>query len=190
MTWMSIFLFAGLFLLVVALPGLVVVVMYNKLVGRRLGVENAWSQIEVQLKRRYDLIPNLVETVKGYASHERNTLEAVIKARQTAIDARSVHDKAEAENALTQTLRQLMVLQEAYPQLKANENFAALQEELTSTENKIGYARQFYNDIVSQYNAATQMFPSNLIAGLFGFKSRDFFSTDTPGERNAPNVRF
>ena len=183
------------------LPGIIVIVLvviallwvmgiYNGLIRTRLNSENAWSQIDVQLKRRYDLIPNLVETVKGYAAHERETLERVIKARQTAIDASGIKDQAAAENMLTGALRQLMVLQERYPDLKANENFRSLQEELTSTENKIGFARQFYNDTVTKYNSNLQVFPNNVITGMFHFAPRDFFELPSEAEREAPKVKF
>lgn len=175
---------------VVALVVVVVIGLYNSLVHKRVATENAWSQIDVQLKRRYDLIPNLVETVKGYAAHERGTLEAVVKARQQAIDARSIGEHAAAENMLTGALRQLFALSEAYPDLKANDNFRHLQEELTSTENKIGYSRQFYNDTVSTYNTAVQTFPANLIAGVFGFVKREFFQIEDPTHRATPQVKF
>jgi LemA protein len=183
-------LLVGLVVVVALIAAVVAVVMYNGLVRKRVQCENGWAQIDVQLKRRYDLVPNLVETVKGYASHERETLEAVIKARQTAIDASSIKDQAAAENMLTGALRQLMMLTEAYPDLKANQNFAKLQEELTSTENKIGFARQHYNDTVSQYNAAVQMFPGNIVAGMFGFQEREFFELEDTVQREAPKVSF
>ena len=167
--------------LIVLLGGLILVAgfvvgVYNGLVRMRNGVRNAWSQIDVQLKRRYDLIPNLVETVKGYVKHERVTLEAVIQARQQAINITdSVVDKAKAENMLSQTLRSLFAVAESYPDLKANQNFLALQEELTSTENKISFARQYYNDSVLQYNNKTEMFPSNIVAGMVNFERSEFF---------------
>lgn len=175
---------------VIVLIVLFLIVTYNALVAKRIQTENAWSQIDVQLKRRYDLIPNLVETVKGYAGHEKQTLENVIKARQTAIDATGVKSQAEAENMLTGALRQIFALSEAYPNLKANENFMRLQEELGGTENKISYARQFFNDTVSQFNTAVQKFPSNLIAGMFGFKNKDFFEIEAPEQREAVKVKF
>jgi LemA protein len=167
-----------------------VIAAYNGLVARRIQTENAWSQIDVQLKRRYDLIPNLVETVKGYASHERETLENVIKARQQAIDATSVKDQGIAENLLSGALRQLFALSEAYPNLKADQNFMQLQEELVSTENKIGFSRQHYNDTVSRLNTAIQSFPSNIVANMFNFKEREFFEVETPAMREAPKVSF
>src|SRR6516225_1503217 len=152
-----------------------VIGLYNGLVNRRVETSNAWSQIDVQLKRRYDLIPNIVETVKGYAKHESETLEKVIQARNAAMNARGVAEQAQAENALTGTLKTLFAVAEAYPDLKANQNFLGLQEELKSTENRIGFARQHYNDVVSQYNSALQRFPSNGIGGMFGFTPADFF---------------
>jgi LemA protein len=180
----------GLFLLLV----LIVMGMYNTLVRRRIDTDNAWSQIDVQLKRRYDLIPNLVETVKGYATHERGTLEAVIAARNQAVSlsgaAASVPQRAEAENALSQTLGRLFALAEAYPDLKANANFGKLQEELTSTENRIGFARQHYNDTVARYEESRQAFPTNMIAGAFNFQKKDYFNTTGAVEREAPKVSF
>ena len=165
--------------------------MYNALVQLRNRVRNAWSQIDVQIKRRYDLIPNLVETVKGYKIHERETLEAVTKARQVAIAASGgVADQARAENMLTQTLRSLFAVVENYPDLKANQNFLALQEELTSTENKIGFARQYYNDEVLRLNNKIEMFPSNMVAGMFNFKRSEFFEVEEAAERQAPKVEF
>jgi len=169
----------------------VLVGMYNALVHLRNRVRNAWSQIDVQLKRRYDLIPNLVETVKGYKIHERETLEAVTKARQVAIAASGgAADQARAENMLTQTLRSLFAVVENYPDLKANQNFLALQEELTSTENKIGFARQYYNDEVLRLNNKIEMFPSNMVAGMFNFKRWEFFEVEEAAERQAPKVEF
>ncbi len=165
--------------------------MYNGLVGSRNEVKNSWSQIEVQLKRRHDLIPNLVETVKGYMAHERGTLEAVTKARQQAIEVTgTVEERAKVENALSQTLRSLFAVAEAYPDLKANQNFLALQEELTSTENKIGFARQYYNDAVLRLNNRIQMFPSSIIAGMFNFQQEKFFEVEAPEERQVPQVKF
>jgi LemA protein len=166
------------------------VVTYNGLVRLRNAVKNAWSQIDVQLKRRYDLIPNIVETVKGYAAHEKSTLENVIKARQAGIDASSVKDQAAAENMITGALRQLFALSEAYPNLKANENFLALQEELSSTENKISFARQYYNDTVQTFNTRQEMFPANLVASMLGFQPAEFFEIEDPAAREAPKVKF
>ena len=182
-----------LVLFLVPIVLLVVIVLwyiatYNMLVRQREGVRNAWSQIDVQLKRRHDLIPNLVETVKGYASHERATLEAVIKARQMAVDAKSIQEHQQAENMLTSTLRSLFAVSEAYPDLKANQNFLMLQEELAGTEGKIAYARQFYNDVVNRYNATIKSFPINLVAGA-GFPEQPYFEIEE-GERNTPQVSF
>ncbi len=165
--------------------------MYNGLVRSRNEVRNSWGQIDVQLKRRHDLIPNLVETVKGYMAHERNTLEAVTKARQQAIQVTGdVAERAKAENALSQTLRSLFAVAEAYPDLKANQNFLALQEELTSTENKISFARQYYNDAVLRLNNKIQMFPSNVFASMFNFHMEKFFEVEAAEERQAPQVKF
>lgn len=163
---------------------------YNGLVRKRVQCENAWSQIDVQLKRRHDLIPNLVNTVKGYASHERETLEAVTQARQQAVDASGVADQAQAENMLTGALRQLFALSESYPDLKANQNFQQLQEELVSTENKISYARQHFNDTVSRLNTAIQSVPTNIVAGMFNFEQREFFEVEDQSMREAPQVEF
>lgn len=153
--------------------------IYNRLVVLRNRVDNAWSQIDVQLRRRYDLIPNLVETVKGYAAHEKETLEKVVQARNVAMNAGSVKEQGAAENVLSGTLKSLFALAESYPDLKANQNFMMLQEELSGTESKIAYARQFYNDSVMTYNTATQAFPSNVVAGMFGFAKRDYFEIET-----------
>ncbi len=152
---------------------------YNRLVGLRNRVETAWSQIDVQLKRRYDLIPNLVETVRGYASHERKTLEGVVEARQQAIAAPDVEQQAQAENMLTGMLRQLFALSEAYPDLKANENFASLQAELTQTEEQIAFARRYYNERVLGYDNAIEMVPSNLVANMFNFEEKPYFEAET-----------
>ncbi len=153
-------------------------ISYNGLVRLRNRVDNAWSQIDVQLRRRYDLIPNLVETVKGYASHEQETLERVIAARQRGVEADSVGEQADAENMITGALRQLFALSEQYPDLEANQNFLALQEELTATEDRIRFARQFYNDNVLNYDNRRQTFPSNLVASSFGFEDREYFEID------------
>ena len=175
---------------IVAVLVLLGIGVYNSLVTKRMRCREAWSQIDVQLKRRHDLIPNLVETVKGYASHEKETLERVIQARNTAVAASGVQEQAEAENMLTGALRQLFAVSEAYPQLKANENFAQLQEELTSTENRIAFARQHYNDSAAVYNVAIEKFPNSLIAGPMGFKPREFFEIEDPAHREAPQVQF
>ena len=172
-----------------ARSALYVVVSYNGLVSLRNRIENAWAQIDVQLKRRYDLIPNLVETVKGYAAHERETLDAVIQARNAGMNAQGPHDQAEAENLLTGALKSLFALSEAYPDLKANQNFAQLQEELTGTEGRIAYARQFYNDTVYRYNTKIQSFPSNILAGMFRFSEREYFEADDES-RGPTQVQF
>lgn len=164
--------------------------IYNSLVTKRNRVDNAWAQVKVQLKRRWDLIPNLVETVKGYAVHEASTLEAVISARNTAMGAAGdVKSQLEAENALTGTLRSLFAVAEAYPELKANTNFLQLQAELADTENKIAYSRQFFNDTVLMYNNAIQVFPAVLLAGLFGFTARESFDISEE-ESQAVKVSF
>ena len=177
-------------LVIVAVPAIWVISIFNRLTRRRITANGAWSDIDVQLKRRYNLIPNLVETVKGYATHEKETLEGVIKARQTAIDASGVQQQAQAENMLTGTLRQLFALSESYPDLKANQNFMQLQEELTSTENKIGFSRQHYNNTAAQYNQSIAVFPNNVIAGMFNFGEMDFFELDDEAQREAPKVSF
>jgi LemA protein len=168
------------------------IAVYNSLVRLRNQVKNAWAQIDVQLKRRYDLIPNLMETVKGYMKHERETLEAVTNARNLAQQAASsgVGARSKAEGELSSALSKLLAVVENYPDLKANQNFLALQEELTSTENKISFSRQFYNDSVLNFNNKTQMFPSNIIAGMTGFKAEEFFEVTVAAEREAPKVSF
>jgi LemA protein len=162
----------------VVVLGLYLVSLYNGLVKLRNRIENAWAQIDVQLTRRYDLIPNLVETVKGYASHERETFEAVTQARTMAQNATGVQEQADAENMLTGALKSLFAVSEAYPDLKANENFLHLQEELTATEGRIAYARQFYNDSVFKYNTKIQSFPAVFIAGAMRFTPREYFEAD------------
>jgi LemA protein len=167
--------------------------IYNGLVSRRNETKNSWSQIDVQLKRRYDLIPNLVETAKGYMKHERETLEAVVKARQTCVDLRNagnIGELVKAEGALSQTLRSLFAVAENYPDLKANQNMLQLQEELTSTENRIGFARQAYNDAVMRYNNACEQFPGSVIAGMGGFKQAEFFEVEAAEERKTVKVQF
>jgi len=166
--------------------------IYNGLVRRRNQVKNSWAQIDVQLKRRYDLIPNLVETVKGYMKHERETLEAVTKARNLAqqVSSAGAGERAKAEGELSSALSRLLAVVERYPDLKANQNFLALQEELTSTENKISFSRQYYNDSVLSYNNQTQMFPSNIVASMTGFKASEFFEVTLAAEREAPKVSF
>jgi LemA protein len=178
--------------------GIVVVLLiafiatYNGLVRRRNQVKNAWAQIDVQLKRRYDLIPNLMETVKGYMKHERETLEAVTNARNLAqqLTSAGAGERAKAEGELSSALGRLLAVVENYPDLKANQNFLALQEELTSTENKIGFSRQYYNDSVLKYNNQTQMFPSNVVASMTGFRASEFFEVTLAVEREAPKVSF
>ena len=180
-------------LLGIGIPVLIILwlaVAYNALVTWRTRVKNAWAQIDVQLKRRHDLIPNLVNTVKGYMQFEQTVLENVTKARQQAIDVQGVGAKAQAENMLSQTLRSLFAVAEAYPDLKANQNMLALQEELSSTENKISYARQFYNDVVNTYNVTIQRVPTNLVAGLFHFTQAEFFQVEEAQEREVPQVDF
>jgi LemA protein len=166
-----------------------IVAMYNGLVVLRNRIENAWSQIDVQLKRRTDLIPNLVETVKGYAAHEKEVFLKVTEARSALMKAESVHDQAEANNMLTGALKTLFAVAENYPQLKADQNFLMLQEELSGTESKIAYARQFYNDTVLKYDNKREKFPSNIVANLFGFKEREYFAIDE-AEREPVKVDF
>ena len=181
----------GWIILIVVLVLLVLYVIstYNSLVGLRNKVRDQWSQIDVQLKRRFDLIPNLVETVKGYANHEKETLEDVIKARNTFLSATTKEDEMKANGELTNAISKLFALAESYPDLKANENFLGLQKELTETEDKISYARQFYNDVVMKYNNKIEMFSTNLVAGIFGFKSETFFSAKE-NERENVKVKF
>ena len=176
-------------LIIVALVALAGVLLYNGLIRRRNQVENAWAQIDVQLKRRLDLIPNLVETVKAYAAHERETLDAVINARNQAIGAGNVDDRIKAEASLSGALGRLMVLSEAYPDLKANQNFLALQEELTATEGRVAYARQFYNDSVLTYNTKLDQFPTMFFARMLNFSRREYFEADEAA-RQAPRLQF
>ena len=179
----------GWVILVIVVVGLFFAVVYNSLVRGRNRVDNAWSQIDVQLKRRYDLIPNLVETVKGYATHERETFERVTQARSAAQSATAPGEQAQAENFLTQALRQLFALAEAYPDLKASANFASLQEDLEETENKVAISRQIYNDSVLTYNNKVQQIPSNIVALLTGFDVREFFEAGEDAQ-DAPTVDF
>ncbi len=188
--------FIGVMLLLALLIVMAGFAIYNGLIQKRVTCENAWSQIDVQLKRRHDLIPNLIESVKGYAKHEKETLERVIQARNSAITASNsdnVAQRSQAEGALTQALRQIFALSESYPDLKANQNFLALQEELTSTENRISFARQHYNDSVAIFNTAIQTVPNNIVAGMGGFTAKTFFEVD-PSEAEAiqkpPQVSF
>ncbi len=185
--------FIILILVLLGGPALIIIVaigIYNALIRLRNQVENAWSQIDVQLKRRHDLIPNLVETAKGYMKHERDTFEAITNARSRAMGANTVSDASKAEGALGEALSKFMLVVENYPDLKANQNFLSLQEELTSTENKISFARQSYNDQVLFYNNKIQMFPSNIVAGMFKFVKRDFFEIEIAAEREVPKVSF
>ncbi|MCX8197693.1 MAG: LemA family protein [Candidatus Micrarchaeota archaeon] len=169
--------------------GLAFILMYNSLVQKKIQIENAWSQIDVQLKRRYDLVPNLVETVKGYVKHEKALFENVTKARAAALGATGVSDKAQAENMLSSTLKSLFAVAENYPDLKANENFKMLQEELAGIENKIAYARQFYNDSVLSYNTAIHSVPTNVVAAMFGFTPKEFFRAEE-SEKQSVKVQF
>lgn len=181
-------------LIVAAVVAVVLVIwgvgIYNGLVQLRNAVKNAWSQIDVQLKRRHDLIPNLVETAKGYMNHERATLENVTRARNMAAQAQGPGAAGKAEGGLSQALSSFFVVAEQYPDLKANTNFLAIQEELTSTENKIGFARQAYNDSVMQLNNKVEMFPGNIMAGMFSFKQSEFFEIENAGEKEVPKVSF
>lgn len=177
---------------VLAIAGVLVlwvIYLYNRLVVLRNRIDNAWSQIDVQLRRRYDLIPNLVETVKGYAAHEKEVFEKVTQARASMASASTVAEQGEAQNQITQALKSLFAVAEAYPELKANQNFMMLQEELAGTESKIAYARQFYNDTVMAYNTMIQSFPANLLAGAFGFTQRDYFPMDVAA-REPVKVQF
>jgi len=183
--WIAIVVVVVLVLLILSIIGI-----YNALIRLRNQVDNAWSQIDVQLKRRHDLIPNLVETTKGYMKHERETFEEITKARSQAMGAKTVADASKAEGALGGALSRFMLVVENYPDLKANQNFLAVQEELTSTENKISFARQSYNDQVLFFNNKIQMFPSSIIANTFNFGKRDFFEIEAPAEREVPKVSF
>jgi LemA protein len=182
----------GIWLIVAAVAVLAIYVIYvfNKLVRTKNRVNNAWSQIDVQLRRRYDLIPNLVETVKGYATHERELFEEVAHARASGEQAGTVQDQATAENQITSGLRRLIAVAENYPELKANQNFLALQEELTSTESKIAFARQFYNDQVTILNNLIQSFPSNIVAKTFAYQPREFFEIDETAARGPVTTSF
>jgi len=182
--------FGIVLLVLIVIAGLFFIGIYNALIRLRNQVKNAWSQIDVQLKRRHDLIPNLVETAKGYMKHERETLENITAARSKAMGAGSVAEKSKAEGALSGAISRFFVVVENYPDLKANQNFLALQEELTATENRIGFARQSYNDQVLFFNNKIQMFPSNIVAGMFNFKTEDFFEIAEEGEREVPKVDF
>jgi LemA protein len=178
-----------IFLIIIVVIAAWIVAIYNNLVVLRNRIENAWSQIDVQLKRRTDLIPNLVETVKGYAAHEKEVFLRVTEARSALMKAEGVRDQAEANNMLTGALKSLFAVAENYPELKANQNFMMLQEELSGTESKIAYARQFYNDSVLKYDNKRERFPSNIVANLFGFKEREYFAAEE-GEREPVKVSF
>ncbi|KUO50161.1 MAG: hypothetical protein APF76_06685 [Desulfitibacter sp. BRH_c19] len=169
---------------------LIAVFMYNRLITLRNSVKNAWSGIDTQLQRRYDLVPNLVETVKGYAAHEKDVLESVTKARTAFLNAGSVKETAQAENMMAGALKSLFAVSENYPDLKASQNFLMLQEELAGTENKVAYARQRYNNSVMDYNTATQKFPANIFANMFNFKEADFFEVENLEVRQAVKVKF
>ncbi len=175
---------------VIALVAVFFVVQYNKLIRLNITAEEAWAQIEVQLKRRADLIPNLIETVKGYAAHEQSTFDAVVAARAKATTASSVADTAAADGLLTQALRGLLAVAEAYPDLKASANFAALQDELATTENKVAFSRQFYNDTVRELNTAIKTIPTNFFAGFAKVSEREFYEVADPQDREVPNVKF
>jgi len=175
---------------VLVLLVLIVIGMYNSLVQLRNQVKNAWSQIDVQLKRRHDLIPNLVETAKGYMKHERETFETITNARSQAMGAKNVAESSKAEGVLGDALSKFLLVVENYPDLKANQNFLALQEELSSTENRIAFSRQGYNDQVLSFNNKIEMFPSNIIAGMFNFTKAEFFEIEAPAERATPKVSF
>lgn len=177
-------------LILAAIVIIIVIGIYNGLVRKKIRVDESWSDIDVQLKRRYDLIPNLIETVKGYATHEKEVFEKVTEARTTAMSAGSLADKSKAEGELGNTLKSLFAVAENYPTLRASENFQKLQDELTDTENKIEAARRFYNGNVREFNMAVQVFPSNIFAGILGFKAREFFETANSEEREAPKVSF
>jgi LemA protein len=175
--------------ILVVLAG-ILVALYNKLVRLRNRAENAWAQVDVQLRRRYDLIPNLVEAVKGYAAHERETFEEVTKARTAAQQAKGVQEQAQAENLLTQAIGRLFAVAEAYPELRATENFQQLQAQLADTEQKIAIARQVYNDAVLTYDNALETVPTNIVAGVFNFEPREYFEVEEPAVREAPRVQF
>ena len=177
-------------LAIVVLLVIVIISMYNGLVSARVKVDNAWSQIDVQLQRRFDLIPNFVETVKGYAAHESETFEKITQLRTSWANAGTVSEKAELDNQLSGALKTIMAVSENYPELKANQNFSELSEELRNTENKISFSRQFYNDTVTMYNEKLLVFPSNIIANIFNFKSRDLFKADSDEARKNVKVDF
>ena len=179
-----------LLLIIIGAVVLMAIGMYNGLITLRNRCDNAWSQVDVQLRRRYDLIPNLVETVKGYAKHESGVFERVTQARAAAVNAQTVKDQGQADNMLTGALKSLFAVAEAYPDLKANQNFLMLQEELAGTESKVAYARQFYNDVVMKFNMKQQVFPSNIIANMFGFKTKEYFQIEEEVAKGPVKVSF
>jgi LemA protein len=178
------------FLIIIVAIAIMAIGMYNSLITLRNRCDNAWSQVDVQLRRRYDLIPNLVETVKGYAKHESGVFERVTQARAAAVNAQTVKDQGQAENVLTGALKSLFAVAENYPELKANQNFLMLQEELAGTESKVAYARQFYNDNVMKFNMRQQVFPSNIIANMFGFKTKEYFQIEEEVAKGPVKVSF
>ena len=181
----------GLIILAIIVVIVIAIIsMYNSLVKSRIKVDNAWSQIDVQLQRRFDLMPNLVETVKGYMTHEKETFEKITSLRSSWSDAKTVSEKASLDSELSNTLKTIMAVSENYPDLKANQNFSELSEELRNTENKISFSRQFYNDTVTMYNTKLEVFPSNIIAGMFNFKPRDLFETENDEARKNVKVDF
>ncbi len=184
-----IYLLVEILVIVALILGLLFVIIYNSLIRQRNRVENAWAQIEVQLKRRYDLIPNLIETVKGYAKHEKTLFENITKARAAVMSAKNVNETAEASNYLSSTLKSLFSVAENYPELKANQNFLQLQKDLLETEDKIAYSRQFYNDTVMKYNISIQTIPTSIIASLTGFQKKELFEA-VQAEREVPKVEF
>lgn len=177
-------------LIILAVVGVFVVGIYNGLVQLRNRCDNSWAQVDVQLRRRYDLIPNLVETVKGYAQHEKETFQKVTEARAQALNAGNVQEQGQAENMLTGALKSLFAVSESYPELKANQNFMMLQEELAGTESKIAYSRQFYNDTVMKFNTKQQVFPSNIIANMFNFQEKEYFEIEEPEAKEPVKVKF
>ena len=181
----------GLIILAIIVVIVIAIIsMYNSLVKSRIKVDNAWSQIDVQLQRRFDLIPNFVETVKGYMTHEKETFEKITSLRSSWSDAKTVSEKASLDSELSNTLKTIMAVSENYPDLKANQNFSELSEELRNTENKISFSRQFYNDTLTMYNTKLEVFPSNIIAGMFNFKPRDLFETENDEARKNVKVDF
>ena len=179
-----------LLLVIIAAIAIMAIGMYNSLITLRNRCDNAWSQVDVQLRRRYDLIPNLVETVKGYAKHESGVFERVTQARNVAVNAQTVKEQGQADNMLTGALKSLFAVAEAYPDLKANQNFLMLQEELAGTESKVAYARQFYNDVVMKFNMKQQVFPSNILANIFGFKTKEYFQIEEEVAKGPVKVQF